>query len=81
MQQPVDAVVASAGRAMVVLSGGEKVAGDAALTRTREAMDAGASGVIYGCNLGQRDHDDSLRFAGQLKLIPRHCPSSAEKSS
>ena len=68
-QQAPDAVVASAGRAMVVFSGGANTNDETVLTRTREAMDAGATGVIYGRNIWQREHDESLRFAARLKDI------------
>lgn len=80
-QQAVHAVVASAGRALVVFSGGERADDDAVLTRTREAMDAGATGVIYGRNIWQREHDESLRFCAQLKDILSRYPSGREQPS
>jgi class I fructose-bisphosphate aldolase len=73
-EQAVDAVVASAGRALVVFSGGEKAGDDAVLTRTQQAMDAGATGVIYGRNIWQRDHDESLHFAERLRNILSRYP-------
>lgn len=79
-QQAVDAVAASAGRALVVFSGGAR-ADETVLTRTREAMDAGATGVIYGRNIWQRDHDESLRFAERLKNILTRYTSRPEAAS
>ncbi len=32
-------------------------------------MDAGATGLIFGRNIWQREHGESLRFAGRLKDI------------
>ena len=79
--QAVASVVASAGRALVVFSGGAKASDKAVLTRTREAMDAGATGVIYGRNIWQRDHDESLRFAAQLRDILARYPTVREDPS
>jgi class I fructose-bisphosphate aldolase len=76
-QRAVDAVVASAGRALVIFSGGDKAGDDAVLTRTREAMEGGATGVIYGRNIWQRDHDESLRFAARLRDILTRYPSGS----
>lgn len=78
-QQAVDSVVTSAGRALVVFSGGERADDDALLTRTRRAMDAGATGVIYGRNMWQREHDESLRFAARLTDILSRYPRSREE--
>lgn len=68
-QQAVDAVVHSAGRSLVLLSGGERAGDDAMLDKTRESMDAGALGVIFGRNVWQREHDESLRFVEALKQV------------
>jgi fructose-bisphosphate aldolase, class I len=68
-QQAIDAVVASANRTLVLVSGGEK-AGDAVmLDKARQSMEAGATGLIFGRNVWQRSHDESLRFVEQLKEI------------
>jgi class I fructose-bisphosphate aldolase len=76
--QALAAVVASAGRALVVFSGGAKAGDEEMLTRTREAMESGATGVIYGRNIWQRDHDESLRFADQLRDILARYPTAPE---
>ena len=76
--QALAAVMASAGRALVVFSGGSKVDDETVLTRTREAMDAGATGVIYGRNIWQREHDESRRFAAQLQDILARYPTAHE---
>jgi class I fructose-bisphosphate aldolase len=38
-------------------------------------MDAGATGIIFGRNVFQRGHDESLRFVAQLKEILAKYPS------
>jgi len=74
-QQAIDAVVASANRTLLLVSGGEK-AGDAAmLEKARQSMEAGATGLIFGRNVWQREHSESLRFVGQLREILAKYPS------
>ncbi len=44
--------------------------------KARESMEAGATGLIFGRNIWQRKHDESLRFAARLKEILAKYPSS-----
>ncbi len=44
--------------------------------KARESMEAGATGLIFGRNVWQREHDESLRFAAQLKEVLARYPSS-----
>lgn len=62
-------VVDSAGRSLVVLSGGSKVDDDKLLEQTRFIMEAGGSGVIYGRNVWQRPHSEALEIVEQIKEI------------
>jgi class I fructose-bisphosphate aldolase len=59
--------VASAGRALVVLSGGSRVDDETVLSHTREIMEAGGSGVIFGRNVWQREWSEALEIIGQIK--------------
>lgn len=68
-QDAISAVVRSANRSMVLISGGEKAGEDVMFQRAREARAAGATGFIFGRNVWQRNHDDSLRFVAQLREI------------
>jgi len=54
-EDAVRAVVESAGRSLVVLSGGSKIDDGHLLQQTRYIMEAGRSGVIYGRNVWQRE--------------------------
>jgi class I fructose-bisphosphate aldolase len=74
-QQAVEAVVRSANRTLVLISGGEKAGDQAMLDKARQAMEAGATGLIFGRNIWQRDHDESLRFVARLKEILAKYPS------
>jgi fructose-bisphosphate aldolase, class I len=74
-QQAIDAVVRSANRTLLLVSGGER-AGDATmLEKARQSMEAGATGLIFGRNVWQRAHEESLRFVGQLREILAKYPS------
>jgi class I fructose-bisphosphate aldolase len=72
-QQAVEAVVRSANRSLVLISGGEKAGDEAMFDKARMSMEAGATGLIFGRNIWQRSHDDSLRFAARLReLLEKH---------
>ena len=66
-QEAIRQCVESAGRALVVLSGGSKVDDDMVLQNTREVMEAGGSGVIFGRNVWQRDWNEALAIVDQIK--------------
>jgi class I fructose-bisphosphate aldolase len=68
-QQAIEAVVHSANRSLVLVSGGEKVSDEAMLQKARQSMDAGATGLIFGRNIWQREHTESLRLVNQLREI------------
>ena len=74
-QQAIDAVVRSAGRTLLLVSGGERAGDEAMLEKARQSMEAGATGLIFGRNVWQRSHDESLRFAEQLREILAKYPS------
>lgn len=62
------AVLRSASNTLLV-SGGEKAGDKAMIEKARQSMTAGATGLIFGRNVWQREHSESLRFAGQLREI------------
>jgi class I fructose-bisphosphate aldolase len=68
-EEAVNHVVASAGRSLVVLSGGSKVDDDQLLQQTRFIMEAGGSGVIYGRNVWQREWSAALEIIEQIKEL------------
>ena len=74
-QQAIDAVVRSANRTLLLVSGGERASDEAMLEKAREAMEAGATGLIFGRNVWQRAHDESLRFVARLRDILAKYPS------
>jgi fructose-bisphosphate aldolase, class I len=73
--EAIDAVVRSANRTLLLVSGGERAGDEAMLAKAKQSMQAGATGLIFGRNVWQRPHDESLRFAGQLRDILAGFPS------
>ncbi|HUW77859.1 MAG TPA: hypothetical protein VMV52_03810 [Candidatus Nanopelagicaceae bacterium] len=68
-QDAISHVVRSANKSLVLISGGAKSGDDVMFERAREAMNAGVTGFIFGRNVWQRKHEDSLRFVTQLREI------------
>jgi fructose-bisphosphate aldolase, class I len=68
-EEAVRQVVESAGRSLVVLSGGSKIDDEELLQQTRFIMEAGGSGVIYGRNVWQREHSEAMEIVEQIKEI------------
>ncbi|MBI4614380.1 MAG: fructose-bisphosphate aldolase [Planctomycetes bacterium] len=62
-------VVESAGRCLVLFSGGEKVGDRDLLDNARLLMGAGATGLIFGRNFWQRPWNDALAMAGEVREI------------
>jgi class I fructose-bisphosphate aldolase len=74
-QQAIDAVVKSANRTLLLVSGGERAGDQAMLDKAQQSMEAGATGLIFGRNVWQREHSESLRFVAQLRDILAKYPS------
>ena len=49
------------------------------LEKARQSMEAGATGLIFGRNIFQRSHDDSLRLVAQLREILAKYPSCSRR--
>lgn len=71
-------VVESAGRALVLVSGGEKVGDPELLAKVRSSMDAGATGIIFGRNLWQRPKAQALHLTRELHAIFREYAQPAD---
>jgi fructose-bisphosphate aldolase, class I len=66
-EEAIQHCVASAGRALVVLSGGSKADDEEVLGHAKSIMEAGGSGVIFGRNVWQREWSEALEIIGQIK--------------
>jgi class I fructose-bisphosphate aldolase len=67
-------VVRSAGRVMVLFSGGVKQDNDAAVLRkVTSYMEAGATGVMFGRNMWLRPFDQAVALTRQVhRILSRH---------
>lgn len=70
-------VVKSAGRSLVLVSGGSKMGDDDALHKARIAMEAGCVGLIFGRNMWQRKWEDALAMAGRMHELLKGYASAA----
>ncbi len=59
-------VVKSAGRTLVLVSGGSKMGDDATIQKARAAMEAGCVGLIFGRNMWQRKWDSALDISSRM---------------
>ncbi len=59
-------VVKSAGRCLVLFSGGSKVSDDDLLHKVDVCMQAGATGLIFGRNMWQRKWDDAIAIGKRV---------------
>jgi fructose-bisphosphate aldolase, class I len=59
-------VVKSAGRTLVLVSGGSKMGDDATLHKAKIAMEAGCVGLIFGRNMWQRDWSAATSMASKI---------------
>ena len=60
-------VVRSAGRTMVLFSGGSKESDEDLLRKAKAAMNNGSTGLIFGRNMWQRDYASALKVTSQIK--------------
>ncbi len=60
-------VVASAGRCLVLFSGGSKLGDDDVVNKARVAMEAGATGLIFGRNMWERPWKKAMAMTQRMK--------------
>ena len=68
-EEAVRKVVRSAGKTLVLFSGGEKVSDEQLLAKAKIVMDAGATGLIFGRNMWQRPYTEALRMTDTIKRM------------
>lgn len=71
-EEAVRMVVESAGRALVIFAGGEMESDAELIDKARIAMDAGATGLIFGRNVWQRSHEEALAMSQQIRELLMH---------
>jgi len=64
-------VIASAGKTMVLFSGGSKIGDEDLLEKARICMEQGATGLIFGRNMWQRPFEEGLAMTAKIKEMMR----------
>lgn len=67
VEEAVRQVIESAGRTLVLFSGGEMLGEGDVIQKARVAMEGGATGIIFGRNVWQRPFDDALTLAHEIR--------------
>jgi class I fructose-bisphosphate aldolase len=62
-------VVKSAGRSLVLVSGGSKMGDEDTLHKAKIAMEAGCVGLIFGRNMWQRKWDDAIAMSNRMHEV------------
>jgi class I fructose-bisphosphate aldolase len=68
-KEALEKVIKSAGRTMVLISGGEEMGDDELLEKVRISLEAGATGLVFGRNLWQRPFKKALEIAERIKIL------------
>ncbi len=68
-------VVRSAGRCLVLFSGGSRMDPGAAVAKVDLCMQAGAAGIIFGRNLWQRPYDEALALSRRVHEVLARYPA------
>ena len=67
LEEALAKILESAGRTMVIMSGGSRVSDELLLERVDASLKAGATGFIFGRNIWQRPHADAATVVGRIK--------------
>jgi class I fructose-bisphosphate aldolase len=70
-EEAVRMVVESAGRALVLFSGGEMQGEGGVIEKARIGMESGATGLIFGRNIWQRPFEEALALSQQIRDMMR----------
>ena len=62
-------VIATAGRTLTLISGGEHEDDAALLLKAQRSMEAGATGLIFGRNIWQRPYEQAIQIGNQFHEI------------
>jgi class I fructose-bisphosphate aldolase len=68
-QEAMERVVKSAGKTMVLVSGGSRLSDEDLLEKVKISMEAGVTGIIFGRNMWQRNWEDALKLTEKIKRI------------
>ena len=81
LKEMLEHMVSSAGRTLVIISGGSKRTDDVLLEEVKTCLEAGVSGFIFGRNFWQRRFGEALDMAGRItKLTQQVSHNAVEKA-
>jgi len=67
VEEAVHQVIESAGRTLVIFSGGEMQGEGDIIQKARIGMEAGGTGLIFGRNVWQRPYEEALELSRRFK--------------
>lgn len=67
LEEALAQILKSAGKTMVIMSGGSRVSDELLLQRVDASLKAGVTGFIFGRNIWQRPRADAIDMVGQIK--------------
>ncbi len=69
LEDAVKKVVESAGKTLVLISGGSKMGDEDLLAKAKMCLDAGVTGLIFGRNMWQRKFEDALAITKRIRAL------------
>ena len=69
LQEAVTKIVSSAGKTFVIFAGGSRVGDEDLLNKARLAMESGATGLIFGRNVWQRQYAEATDIAAKIRTM------------
>lgn len=68
-KEAVEKVIKSAGKTMVLISGGEKMEDQELMEKVRISLEGGATGLVFGRNLWQRPFKKAVEIAQKIRIL------------
>jgi class I fructose-bisphosphate aldolase len=62
-------IVRSAGKSLVIFAGGEKGSRETSLTKARQCMEAGGTGLIFGRNVWQQSYAEAMDLTQEIHQL------------
>ena len=69
MKNSLEKIIKSAGRTMVLISGGARTGDKELLENVKRSFEAGATGLVFGRNFWQRPFDNAIDISNQIKKM------------
>jgi class I fructose-bisphosphate aldolase len=80
-REMLEQVVSSAGRTLVIMSGGSKRSDEQLMDDVKAALEAGATGFIFGRNIWQRRFGEAIELAGKITKVAQQTTRPASSKT